>query len=207
MGLSGVQRTVKFVKYLPEHGWKPFVLTVTPDNFYAFDDGLLDNFEGRNVQIYRTRLKSNQQRKTKQLPPYFVQKTGRFVLNLIYQPDSKIKWMTPAMDLADLIIKRNNINVIVATAPPFTDFVIAMELSKKHEKKFEFQMLKGIRDELKPILVKSGFQVSEYIPYGTNWLPYSIRRLKERKRNILLLGSSFSKFCLPLNSGPMVSPS
>ena len=68
---------------------------------------------------------------------------------------------------------------------------LAMDLSKRHEKKFEFQMLKGIRDELKPILVKSGFAVSEYIPYGTNWLPYSIRRLKERKRNILLLGSSF----------------
>jgi proline dehydrogenase len=32
--------------------------------------------------------------------------------------------------------------------------------------------------------------VSDYIPYGTKWLPYSIRRLKERKRNILLLGSS-----------------
>jgi proline dehydrogenase len=68
---------------------------------------------------------------------------------------------------------------------------LAMDLSKKHERKFEFQMLKGIRDELKPVLVKSGFTVSEYIPYGTNWLPYSIRRLKERKRNILLLGSSF----------------
>lgn len=67
----------------------------------------------------------------------------------------------------------------------------AMELSKKYERKFEFQMLKGIRDEIKPVLVKSGFSVSEYIPYGTNWLPYSIRRLKERKRNILLLGSSF----------------
>jgi len=67
----------------------------------------------------------------------------------------------------------------------------AINLSKKHERKFEFQMLKGIRDEIKPVLVKSGFSVSEYIPYGTNWLPYSIRRLKERKRNILLLGSSF----------------
>jgi proline dehydrogenase len=67
----------------------------------------------------------------------------------------------------------------------------AKTLSKKHERKFEFQMLKGIRDELKPSLVSSGFSVSEYIPYGTNWLPYSIRRLKERKRNILLLGSSF----------------
>ncbi|MHB8602421.1 MAG: proline dehydrogenase family protein [Nitrosotalea sp.] len=68
---------------------------------------------------------------------------------------------------------------------------LAINLSKKHERKFEFQMLKGIRDEIKPILIKSGFAVSEYIPYGTNWLPYSIRRLKERKRNILLLGSSF----------------
>jgi proline dehydrogenase len=67
----------------------------------------------------------------------------------------------------------------------------AIVLSKKHECKFEFQMLRGIRDELKPGLVKKGFALSEYIPYGTNWLPYSIRRLKERKRNILLLGSSF----------------
>jgi proline dehydrogenase len=67
----------------------------------------------------------------------------------------------------------------------------AIALSKRHSRKFEFQMLRGIRDELKPSLVKKGFALSEYIPYGTNWLPYSIRRLKERKRNILLLGSSF----------------
>ena len=67
----------------------------------------------------------------------------------------------------------------------------AVKLSKKYEKKFEFQMLKGISDNVKPILLKKGFVVSDYIPYGTNWLPYSIRRLKERKRNILLLGSSF----------------
>lgn len=67
----------------------------------------------------------------------------------------------------------------------------AILLSKKYPKKFEFQFLKGIRDELKPQLVKQGFIVSDYIPYGTNWLPYSIRRLRERKRNILLLGSSF----------------
>ncbi len=66
-----------------------------------------------------------------------------------------------------------------------------IKLAKKSERKFEFQMLKGIRDELKPELSKKGFVVSDYIPYGTNWLPYSIRRVKERKRNILLLGSSF----------------
>jgi proline dehydrogenase len=67
----------------------------------------------------------------------------------------------------------------------------ATGLSKTYPKKFEFQMLKGIRDEIKTELSKKKFVVSDYIPYGTNWLPYSFRRIKERKRNILLLGSSF----------------
>lgn len=66
----------------------------------------------------------------------------------------------------------------------------AQNLSKKYPRKFEFQFLKGIREELKPDLIKKKFVVSDYIPYGVNWLPYSIRRIKERKRNILLLGSS-----------------
>jgi proline dehydrogenase len=40
---------------------------------------------------------------------------------------------------------------------------------------------------MKGNLLKRGFRVSEYIPYGNQWLPYSIRRIRERKRNILLL--------------------
>ncbi|HUT05607.1 MAG TPA: proline dehydrogenase family protein [Nitrosopumilaceae archaeon] len=67
----------------------------------------------------------------------------------------------------------------------------AIKLSKTYPKKFEFQMLKGIGDGIKAQLVKKKFVVSDYIPYGTNWIPYSFRRIKERKRNILLLGSSF----------------
>ena len=51
--------------------------------------------------------------------------------------------------------------------------------------KFEFQMLMGIRDELKIELIKKGFAVAEYIPYGSHWLPYSVRRIRERKRNLL----------------------
>jgi proline dehydrogenase len=56
--------------------------------------------------------------------------------------------------------------------------------------KFEFQMLMGIRDELKGELVGRKFAVSEYIPYGSQWLPYSVRRIRERKRNLLLLARS-----------------
>ncbi len=64
----------------------------------------------------------------------------------------------------------------------------AQNLSKKYPRKFEFEFLKGVREEIKSDLIKKKFVVSDYIPYGVNWLPYSIRRSKERKRNILLLG-------------------
>ena len=53
-----------------------------------------------------------------------------------------------------------------------------------------FSLLMGIHNELKEILVKRKFKTSEYIPYGDQWLPYSIRRIRERKRNILLLARS-----------------
>jgi proline dehydrogenase len=69
----------------------------------------------------------------------------------------------------------------------------AIELTRKFDtdrRKFEFQMLKGISDEKKVSLVNQGFRVCEYIPYGNQWLPYSVRRIKERKRNMLLLARS-----------------
>lgn len=63
----------------------------------------------------------------------------------------------------------------------------AKELSIDHKKNFEFQMLKGIQDDLKTSLQSEGYHVSEYIPYGPEWYNYSKRRIRERKRNILLL--------------------
>jgi proline dehydrogenase len=62
--------------------------------------------------------------------------------------------------------------------------------SKIGIKNFEFQFLRGIRDELRKDLVEKGFRIAEYIPYGSEWLHYSIRRLRERKRNIFLLARS-----------------
>src|SRR5712691_4242873 len=63
----------------------------------------------------------------------------------------------------------------------------AKNLSRDHEADFEFQLLKGIRDDLKTSLLTDGFKVSEYIPYGPEWYNYSKRRMRERKRNIVLL--------------------
>ncbi len=63
----------------------------------------------------------------------------------------------------------------------------AEEWSQKQKVDFEFEFLKGIRDDLKEKLTRRGYNVGEYIPYGKEWYNYSKRRIRERKRNILLL--------------------
>jgi len=63
----------------------------------------------------------------------------------------------------------------------------AKRLAESKHVNFEFQFLKGIRDDLKLELVKSGYRVSEYLPYGASWLAYSKRRLTEHPSNVWLL--------------------
>jgi proline dehydrogenase len=50
---------------------------------------------------------------------------------------------------------------------------------------FEFQMLYGIRSNLQKKLVEEGYQMRVYIPFGTHWYPYYMRRLAERPANLL----------------------
>lgn len=63
----------------------------------------------------------------------------------------------------------------------------AKKLAESSHASFEFEMLKGIRNELKEELVSSGYRVSEYLPYGELWYPYSKRRLSEHPSNFVLL--------------------
>ena len=65
------------------------------------------------------------------------------------------------------------------------------EAERLHESspgtKFEFEMLRGIRDDLKLKLAGAGHRVVDYMPYGQEWYPYSVRRIKEHPSNIWLL--------------------
>jgi len=59
----------------------------------------------------------------------------------------------------------------------------ALELDLPHNR-FEFQMLYGIRRELQTKLIADGFQLRVYVPYGSQWYPYFMRRLAERPANL-----------------------
>ena len=63
----------------------------------------------------------------------------------------------------------------------------AKALSESSHARFHFELLKGIRDDLKEELVASGYEVSEYLPYGGSWWAYSKRRITEHPSNIWLL--------------------
>jgi proline dehydrogenase len=52
---------------------------------------------------------------------------------------------------------------------------------------FEFQMLYGIRRDLQRRLVREGWRMRVYIPFGTEWYPYFMRRLAERPANALFI--------------------
>src|SRR5438445_4821627 len=52
---------------------------------------------------------------------------------------------------------------------------------------FEFQMLYGIRRDLQASLVRDGWRMRVYIPFGTEWYPYFMRRLGERPANVLFV--------------------
>jgi proline dehydrogenase len=56
--------------------------------------------------------------------------------------------------------------------------------NKISKEDFEFQMLYGVRTDLQRKLVRDGYRVRVYIPYGKDWFPYFMRRLAERPANV-----------------------
>ena len=67
-------------------------------------------------------------------------------------------------------------------------FVTEQRLSRRS---FEFQMLYGVRRDLQRRLAREGFGVRCYVPFGTEWYPYFMRRLAERPANALFLAKNF----------------
>ena len=69
-------------------------------------------------------------------------------------------------------------------------FLASLQLPKDA---VEFQMLNGIRNDLQENLAKDGYPVRVYVPYGTEWYPYFMRRLAERPANVWFILSNLFK--------------
>jgi len=136
MGMSGVQRTMKFVKYLPEYGWRPTVLTVAPTGYFAQDETMLEELAGRDIEIVRVgSLDPNwffRKKGTVKMPSELTRKMFQMVSDTFFVPDNKLLWKKKALQKADELFNKKKFEIIFATAPPWTDFLIGMELRYKY---------------------------------------------------------------------------
>jgi glycosyltransferase involved in cell wall biosynthesis len=138
-GGAGVQRPVKFIKYLPEFGWRPLVLTVSNPSVPAFDNSLLADLHPQ-LEVVRTRTfepsyqtkssvsASSTTNKRSLLAP--LKTLVRKLANLILQPDPQVLWLPSALRAGVGLAKRADIHVVFVSAPPFSTLLLAALISE-----------------------------------------------------------------------------
>jgi glycosyltransferase involved in cell wall biosynthesis len=119
MSSSGVLRTLKFSKYLPEFGWQPTILTVDPKYYEAPQMKLMEQIPSA-VSVCRTR--AIDMKKTFSVK-------GKY-LRAWTTPDRFIGWLPFAVHAGLKFIKREKIDMIFSTSPLATSHLIAYTLKK-----------------------------------------------------------------------------
>jgi hypothetical protein len=150
-GGPGVQRVLKFVKYLPEFGWKPIVLTVKDGDFPARDESLLNEVP-KDISVHRTDIfepydhyrKLTGRKKgqavdidniEKGSKKHFSDKLAEFIRATFFIPDARRGWKKFAVKEGKKIIDSEKPDIIFSSSPPYTCALIAMELKQYAKKK------------------------------------------------------------------------
>jgi proline dehydrogenase len=90
--------------------------------------------------------------------------------------------------LMRMLLESGTYHGIATHDPKMIDATIAFARSEKiPAHAFEFQMLYGVRRDLQQQLVRDGWRMRVYIPFGTEWYPYLMRRLAERPANAIFI--------------------
>jgi len=151
-GGAGVQRWLKFTKYLPEFGWQPVVYT--PENPEApTNDESLSKDIHPEVQVIKKPIwepyawyrKFTGKDKNQRINAGFLQekKANRFLENIsvfirgnLFIPDARKFWIKPSIKFLTKYLQENHIDVIVSTGPPHSMHLIALEIKKRLDVKW-----------------------------------------------------------------------
>ena len=147
-GGSGVQRWVKFAKYLPSEGWQPVIYTPENPEQLAVDHSLeADIPEGTEIikthitepyELYKKFLRrSGHSKEAVEVNPVnaqdksFAQKAAMWVRGNMFRPDPRCLWIRPSVKFLKKYLEEHPVDLIVSTGPPQSMHLIGRQLSEE----------------------------------------------------------------------------
>lgn len=144
-GGVGVQRILKFVKYLPAFDISPVVVTVKEDkaSYPSYDEKLISDVP-EQIEVFRTDTlepfeiyskllgkKSIPTGFSNEANPTGFQKFSRFIRGNLFIPDARKGWNRFAYDISKKIIQRHGIRTVLTTSPPHSTQLVGLKLKKE----------------------------------------------------------------------------
>ena len=184
-GGAGVQRVLKFAKYLPQYGWKPIILTVENPDCPVMDETLLKDippeckvYKTKAIEpfeLYKTLTRKDKNFKipsdviTKSTNLSLTEKISKWIRINVFIPDAKIGWKYFAVKEGLKVIRKEKVDLIFSTSPPHTVQLIAKKLAK-------FTKLKWVADFRDPWM-----EIVHYQNLKRNFLTKIVDRNLEKK--------------------------
>jgi len=143
-GGSGVQRWLKFAKYLPQNGWQPIIYTPENPSYDLKDESLLADIPNEAIVLkqkiwepYSLYQKLSGRKKAvknygftnsnKKTP---LQKTASWIRGNLFIPDPRVTWVKPSIKFLQQYIQENKVEHIITTGPPHSMHLIGLGLKK-----------------------------------------------------------------------------
>lgn len=144
-GGPGVQRWLKFAKYLPDFGWKPIIYTPENPSYPLLDESLMKDVP-KDIEMVKTKIwepyqlaeklnKSNKKFKAGQFDvgknQSWKSKLSIWVRGNFFIPDARVFWVKPSTAFLEKYLTENKIDVVVTSGPPHSMHLIGLNLKKK----------------------------------------------------------------------------
>lgn len=147
-GGAGVQRWLKFVKYLPENGWEPVIYTPENGEMPVADSSLLKDIPP-GITVLKTKIwepyewykkfvgvgsneKINTGFLTEKKKPGLAEKISVWIRGNFFIPDARCYWIRPSVKFLSSYVKQHKVDAVVSTGPPHSMHLIAMKVSAEH---------------------------------------------------------------------------
>lgn len=137
LGLSGVQRTLKFTKYFKDFNWEPTVITTGKIGYFAYDEKLLEEAINAGIKIIRTEsIDPNTLLKNKgivKMPSTWLMKVLGRISKTFFIPDNKKYWANKAAKVAKKVLSEDQYDAIYISVPPFSTIQPITKLKDKYD--------------------------------------------------------------------------